>query len=208
MSKAGESEDAVLEALDGAGGDAGFAEVGEGLGEEFVLGDDGGAGLGEGLDEGGEVLRGDEVGVGAAETEMGLEEFDFAEGVHFAGAGGLVEEVGEVEEVEEAGEGAFGPGGALGHEGEASGLLREAAEDEAGVAEGHAADDEAADGLRLAHEGSLDRRNMKDRRAGGGSLTELLRRAVEELTEWGRFSHKRAQRTQKEKAGGVSRGGL
>ena len=164
LGDAGEGEDALLEAFDDAPGDVGFAQIGEGLGEEFVFSGDGGAGFGYGFDEGGEVLRGNEVGVGAAESEMGLDEFDFAQGVHFAAAGRLVKKVGEVKKVKLADEGSLGAGGALGHEGEAAALASETAEDEAGVAVGHAPDDEAPDGLRFAHEGDFDRRNMKDRR--------------------------------------------
>jgi hypothetical protein len=179
LGDAGEGEDALLEAFDGAPGDVGFVEVGEGLGEEVVLGLDGGAGLGDGFDERGEVLRAEQVGVGAAQAEVGLDEPDFAQGVHFAGAGGLVEEVGEVEEVEQSGKGAFGPRGALGHEGEPAGLPGEAADDDAGVAEGHARDDEALDGARFAHGGGFrigasggDGANYRRGFWGGGFRTE------------------------------------
>ena len=140
-----------------------FAEVGERLGEEVELFLHGRRRFGDRLDQRGEILRGEEIGVGTAQAEVRLDQLHFAQRVHLAGARGLVKKIAEVEKIERPGERAFGPRGALGHEGEPSRLLREAAHDEARIAERHSPDDEASDGLGLAHELRLDRINKINR---------------------------------------------
>ena len=147
----GESENALLEAFDGAPGDVRFAEVGERLGEEIELFLHGRGRFGDRFDEHGEILRRQEIRVRAAQAEMGFDEFDFAQGVHLADAGRLVEKIGEIKEIERPGEGTLGTRGALGHEGKTSGLPAEAAHDEARIAEGHSSDNKAPDGSRFAH---------------------------------------------------------
>jgi hypothetical protein len=166
---AGESEDALLESLDGAPGDVGFAEISERAGKEIVLLLQGCAGFGDRFNECGKILGAKEVGVGAAQAEVGFDEFDFAEDMDFTGACGLIEEVGEVEEVKQSGEGAFRSRGAFGHEREAAGLLAETAHDEACVAERHPRDDDALDSARFAHDLGLDRINKINRMEGAGT---------------------------------------
>lgn len=148
----GEGENALLEAFNRAPRNVRFAQVGERLGEEieFLLHRRGR--FGHRFDERGEILRRQEIRVRAPQAEMGLDEFDFAQGVHLAGAGRLVEKIGEIKEVERPGEGTPGARDALGHERKPSGLPAEAAHDEARVTEGHSPDDEAPDGSRFAHE--------------------------------------------------------
>jgi len=160
VGNAGEGQHPVLEALDGAPGDVRLAKVGERLAEELELARDRRAGFGDGLDQGGEILRRDEIGVGATKAEMGFDELDLAQGVHVAGAGRLVEKIGEIKEIDHTRKRTFRAHGSLGHEGEASGLLAEAAHDEARVAERHAGDDKAPDSLRFGHEVTLGRINQ------------------------------------------------
>jgi len=152
MGDAGKDENPLLEAFDRAPGNVRFAEVSERLGKEVELFRHRRGRFGHRFDERREILRRQEIRVRAAQAEMGLDESDFAQGVHLTATGRLVEKVGEIKEIERSSEGTLGPRGALGHEGETSGLLAQAAHDEARVAEGHSPDNKAPDGLRFTHE--------------------------------------------------------
>jgi len=100
-------------------------------------------------------LSGEQIGVGAAQSEMWLEQLHLAQRVHLAGAGRLVEKISQIKEVEQAGEGTFRTRRALGHQGEPSSLPAETTHDETGIAERHPPNNEALHGTGFAHNGFL-----------------------------------------------------
>ena len=91
---ASEGKDAVFKAFDGPPGDVDQAEVRQSFPEKFIFARHGCTRFGDRFDECGEILRGDKICVGTAQSEMGLDELNFTQGMHFSGAGGLIMKVG------------------------------------------------------------------------------------------------------------------
>jgi len=151
MGNAGQGEHAMLKPFDCAPRDFRFAEITECLTEEFEFTRHRSARFGNRFNEHGKILRGNQIGVPAAQAEVRFEKFDLAQRMHIAGAGRLVKKIGEIEEIDHAGEGAFWTRGTLGNEGESPRFLAEAAHDQAGVAKRHSRDDETSGGLRIGH---------------------------------------------------------